>query len=161
MKCIDLPTCRTTDYYMKPEDISKCKKENGTYYRNQKVAYPEWPGVNRFACKVNTTTKDPLYKKPSEGKVKCACLPGYRLAAKKSSVECEECPVGTYSSGEDTECKKCPAGQAAIPGFFIDSFYGEKITPHLKQNCSGKYCTVSLNIIYSFVLLTFFLKTEI
>ena len=46
-----------------------------------------------------------------------------------------------YSDGTFlNSCKKCPPGQAAIPGFYLNTFDDKVIHPLLKQRCLGDSC---------------------
>ena len=46
-----------------------------------------------------------------------------------------------YSDGTFlNSCKKCPPGQAAIPGFYLNTFDDKVIHPRLKQRCLGDSC---------------------
>lgn len=73
---------------------------------------------------------------PEDRDVPCACQPGYALST-SGTPKCIECKTGTTSDGTLPECKTCPKGSAAIPGFYLDFFPGEKLTSAITQRCSG------------------------
>lgn len=93
--------------------------------------------LGNAVCQNDTNTKI-----PGNPPVQCQCTPGWYLKETqkdgKSVVDCDQCGSGTYSDGKMMSCKNCPAGEAAVPGFYIDMF--DHVPGLLKQNCSGLYC---------------------
>ena len=84
---------------------------------------------------------DVSHKPPDNPDVTCACTYGHYIDVTGSKPKCRGCPKGTYSDGTYLgSCKKCPAGQAAIPGFYLNTFDDKAIHPQLKQRCVGVSC---------------------
>ena len=80
--------------------------------------------------------------RPNNPNLTCACTYGYYTDVKGDKTKCTICPKGTYSDGAFLDsCEKCQPGQAAISGFYLNTFDDKEIHPRLKQRCLGDSCS--------------------